>query len=151
MKSRVHPKYKTKYRVKNWASYDRALVRRGDVTVWLSPEEVAVLSAATFGSLASEFSSPGRWHEGVPSRRYRQLLAAHPSWRVSATFDTSNTLAVLLEASKSSMSSESDPPTVLADGGVENVNRNVDKLIESGLLRAPNTVLVSTRLRTRAS
>ena len=32
MKSRVHPTYKTKYRVKNWASYDRALVRRGDVT-----------------------------------------------------------------------------------------------------------------------
>jgi len=34
MKSRVHPNYKTKYRVKNWACYDRALVRRGDVTVW---------------------------------------------------------------------------------------------------------------------
>ncbi len=41
MKSRVHPKYKTKYRVKNWASYDRALVRRGDVTVWLPPEGIA--------------------------------------------------------------------------------------------------------------
>jgi hypothetical protein len=26
MKSRVHPKYKTKYRVSNWADYDRALV-----------------------------------------------------------------------------------------------------------------------------
>ena len=24
MKSRVHPKYKTKYRVRNWASYERA-------------------------------------------------------------------------------------------------------------------------------
>ena len=34
MKSRIHPKYKTKYRVKNWASYDRALVRRGDITIW---------------------------------------------------------------------------------------------------------------------
>jgi IS5 family transposase len=41
MKSRVHPKYKTKYRVRNWASYDRALGRRGDVTVWLSPEAIA--------------------------------------------------------------------------------------------------------------
>ena len=40
MKSRVHPKYKTKYRVRNWVSYDRALVRRGDVTVWLSPEAI---------------------------------------------------------------------------------------------------------------
>jgi hypothetical protein len=28
MKSRVHPKYKTKYRVSNWAAYDRALVQR---------------------------------------------------------------------------------------------------------------------------
>lgn len=41
MKSRVHPAYKTKYRVRNWASYDRALVRRGDITVWLSPEAIA--------------------------------------------------------------------------------------------------------------
>ena len=46
MKSRVHPKYKTKYRVKNWASYDRALVRRGDVTVWLSPEAIAAWEPA---------------------------------------------------------------------------------------------------------
>ncbi len=41
MNSRVHPNYKTKYSVTNWASYDRALVRQGDVTVWLSPEAVA--------------------------------------------------------------------------------------------------------------
>ena len=36
MKSRVHPKYKTKYRVSNWAEYDQALVQRGDVTLWIS-------------------------------------------------------------------------------------------------------------------
>ena len=41
MKSRVHPKYKTKYRVRNWASYERALVQRGDVTVWLSADAIA--------------------------------------------------------------------------------------------------------------
>ena len=41
MKSRVHPKYKTKYQVKNWASYDRALVNRGDITIWLSPAAIA--------------------------------------------------------------------------------------------------------------
>ena len=41
MKSRVHPTYKTKYHVQNWASYDRALVRRGDITVWLSPAAIA--------------------------------------------------------------------------------------------------------------
>ena len=37
MNSRVHPKYKTKYRVSNWAEYDRALVKRGDITLWISP------------------------------------------------------------------------------------------------------------------
>ena len=36
MKSRVHPKYKTKYRVGNWPAYERALVQRGDVTLWFS-------------------------------------------------------------------------------------------------------------------
>ncbi|MGK0220360.1 MAG: hypothetical protein ACI9HE_003871, partial [Planctomycetota bacterium] len=29
MNSRVHPKYKTKYRVTNWPQYDQALVGRG--------------------------------------------------------------------------------------------------------------------------
>ena len=38
MKSRVHPKYKTKYRVSNWAEYDRALVQRGDITLWISTD-----------------------------------------------------------------------------------------------------------------
>ena len=33
MKSKVHHTYKTKYRVANWAAYNQALVRRGDMTV----------------------------------------------------------------------------------------------------------------------
>ena len=33
--------YKTKYRVANWPAYNRALVCRGDVTVWLSSEAIA--------------------------------------------------------------------------------------------------------------
>ena len=41
MKSKVHPTYKTKYRVANWPAYNRALVRSGDVTVWLSSEAIA--------------------------------------------------------------------------------------------------------------
>ncbi len=41
MKSPVHPKYKTKYRVKNWPAYDGALVRRGNITIWMSPEAIA--------------------------------------------------------------------------------------------------------------
>jgi IS5 family transposase len=41
MKSKVHPIYKTKHRIANWPSYDRALVRLGEVTLWLAPETVA--------------------------------------------------------------------------------------------------------------
>ena len=43
MKSRVHPKYKTKYHVGNWPAYDRALVQRGDITVWLAPDAIGHL------------------------------------------------------------------------------------------------------------
>ncbi len=49
MKSRVHPKDNTKYRLKNWASYVRALVRRGDVTVWLSPDAIVAWKPASVG------------------------------------------------------------------------------------------------------
>ena len=49
MKSRVHPKYKTKCRVGNWPAYDRALVQRGDVTLWLAPEAIARWEAAGVG------------------------------------------------------------------------------------------------------
>ena len=41
MKSRVHPKYKTQYRVRNWASYERALIGRGNITIWLSRAAIA--------------------------------------------------------------------------------------------------------------
>ena len=40
MKSRAHPKYKTKYDVSNWTAYDRALVQRGDITLWISPDAI---------------------------------------------------------------------------------------------------------------
>ena len=41
MKSKVHPKYKTTYRLGNWQEYERALVQRGDVTLWLSAAAAA--------------------------------------------------------------------------------------------------------------
>ncbi len=40
-RSRVHPTYKTKYRVTNWPEYDRSLVGRGDVRFWMSPAAIA--------------------------------------------------------------------------------------------------------------
>jgi hypothetical protein len=49
MNSRVHPTYKTKYRVANWTSYDRALVGRGDVTL-VSPEAIATWEPLSVGT-----------------------------------------------------------------------------------------------------
>ena len=49
MKSKVHPRYKTKYRVANWAAYNQALVRRGDVTVWVSSEAIAAWTPGRSG------------------------------------------------------------------------------------------------------
>ena len=60
MKSKVHPRYKTKYRVANWAAYNQALVRRGDVTVWVSSEAIAAWT-------------PGRSGRRGGQRRYSDL------------------------------------------------------------------------------
>ena len=49
MKSKVHPTYKTQYSVANWPAYNQALVRRGDVTVWLSAEAIAAWTASRSG------------------------------------------------------------------------------------------------------
>ena len=49
MKSRVHPKYKTKYRVTNWPEYEESLIRRRDITVWMSPDAIAAWEPARSG------------------------------------------------------------------------------------------------------
>ncbi len=60
MKSRVHPKYKTKYRVGNWAEYDRALVKRGDITLWISTDATDAWKPAPSGRRGGQrkFSDP---------------------------------------------------------------------------------------------
>jgi transposase InsO family protein len=60
----------------------------------------------------------------------RRVLA----WRVSERFDPTNTVAILIEATRRVAPADA-PPTFLSDGGVENVNRHVDDLIGSGVLR----------------
>ena len=37
---RVHRRYKTKYRITNWPEYDRALAKRGSLTLWMSDEAI---------------------------------------------------------------------------------------------------------------
>ena len=44
-RSRVHPNFKTKYRVSNWPDYDRALIERGNITIWLSPDAIDYVNA----------------------------------------------------------------------------------------------------------
>ena len=90
MKSRVPPKYKTKYHVGNWSAYERALVQRGDITVWLAPDAIATWEAVGVGTrggqrqysdLAIEtaltlrliFHLPLRQTEGVLTSIFRML------------------------------------------------------------------------------
>ena len=49
-RSRVHPKFKTKYQVGNWPDYDRGLVRRSDLTLWISPEAIDAWKPRPSGS-----------------------------------------------------------------------------------------------------
>jgi transposase InsO family protein len=60
----------------------------------------------------------------------RKILA----WKLAERFDPASTVAILLEAA-SSRETVGAQPTVIADAGVENQNRSVDELVESGLLR----------------
>ena len=48
-KTKVSPKYKTKYRVKNWPAYDIALRDRGDITVWFDEESICAWNAPPSG------------------------------------------------------------------------------------------------------
>ena len=48
-KTKVSPKYKTKYRVKNWSTYDVALRERGDITIWFDQEAVCSWNAPASG------------------------------------------------------------------------------------------------------
>ena len=83
MNSRVHPKYKTKYRVTNWAEYDRALVERGDITLWISPEAIRAWTAKPSGrrgapqkytDLAIETALPLRQVFRLPLRQAEGFL-----------------------------------------------------------------------------
>jgi hypothetical protein len=47
--SKVSPKYKTKYRVKNWPAYDVALRDRGGITIWFDEESICAWNAPPSG------------------------------------------------------------------------------------------------------
>ena len=75
--------YKTRYHVENWPSYDRALVQRGDVTFWLSPEAVSAWrpepskrpgAPRRFSDLAIETAVAIRLVYGLPFRQAEGFL-----------------------------------------------------------------------------
>jgi transposase InsO family protein len=68
-------------------------------------------------------------HAGIDNFSRRIL-----SWRVAARLEPQTTCAVLKEASKG-LPAMPEPPTLVADSGVENVNAVVDALLGQGSLR----------------
>ena len=56
------------------------------------------------------------------------------SWRLNEHFDPGISADLLVEAGRG-LIADASPPTLLADGGVENYNGSVDEVIASGLLR----------------
>ena len=48
-KSKITPKYKTKYKVKNWPAYEAALKKRGDITVWFDEDAIDAWNVAATG------------------------------------------------------------------------------------------------------
>ena len=85
MKSKVHPTYKTKYRMANWPTYNQALVRRGDVTVWVSSEAITAWTPRRSGrrggprrysDLAIETALTLRLRSHLPLRQAEGFLHA---------------------------------------------------------------------------
>ena len=58
MNFRVPPNYKTRNRVGNWTIYEKALVQRGDINFWITPEAIEAWKQIEFvygfGSTTSE-------------------------------------------------------------------------------------------------
>jgi len=48
-KSRITPKFKTKYRVKKWATYEAELKKRGDLTFWFDEDAIGAWNAVPTG------------------------------------------------------------------------------------------------------
>ncbi len=87
MKSRVHPKYKTKYRVGNWAEYDRTLVQRGDITLWILTDAADAWKPAPSGRRGGQRKSSDHTIETALTLRlvFKCRFVRGRPGRVSAT------------------------------------------------------------------
>ena len=57
-RSRITPKFKTRYRVKNWATYEAALKKRGDVTFWFDEAAIGAWKPCRRGGPAASTATP---------------------------------------------------------------------------------------------
>ena len=89
MRSKVHPKCTTKYRVGNGSAYEQALVQRGDVTLWLSADAIAAWRPSlsgrpdapkTFSDGAIETAVTRRLVFRLPVRQAEGFLRSVLSW-----------------------------------------------------------------------
>ena len=107
MKSRVHPEYKTKYHVGNWPAYDRALVQRGDITVWLAPDAIATWEAVGVGTRGGQL----QYSDLAIETALTLWLIFHLPLRQAEGFSRPIALLSLFEGCNSSRSPQ--PPPVL--------------------------------------
>src|SRR4051794_37136153 len=75
---RRHKIPRARYRVQNWPEYDRALQRRGDLTVWVTPEAIAAWQPPRTGRRGrprdySDLAIAAQWLTSCPSPQWPSL------------------------------------------------------------------------------
>ena len=74
---RRHKIPRARYRVENWAAYDAAMRRRGDLTIWVTPEAIAAWTPAKTGRRGR----PTRYSEIAIEAGLMLRLAFGRPWR----------------------------------------------------------------------
>ncbi|QRM35666.1 IS5 family transposase [Microvirga sp. VF16] len=75
--SRRHRIPKARYRIQNWSAYDAALRRRGDLTIWVTPEAITAWTPAS----TSRRGRPRRYSEIAIEAGLMLRLAFGRPWR----------------------------------------------------------------------
>ena len=127
---RVHASSTTWYRIVRSRGWERSRHRRHPVTPRVGvratlPDQVWHIDT----SVVRLVDGTKVWIHAVIDNFSRKILA----WRVSERFDITNAVAVLGEAVDGAVSKQ-PPPTLVADGGVENFNSEVDGFVTGGCL-----------------
>src|SRR3712207_2550713 len=84
--ARRHRIPRARYKVTNWPDYDRALQRRGSLTVWVTPEALAAWHpprtgrrgrSRRYSDIAIETGHVRAWPSAAPGGRPRPAAFAH--------------------------------------------------------------------------